>query len=96
VSQHSADATARNKNKPPSRFHQLLPLFAAMLPVLFGLGFQSVGPRPQLLKDRAVRPPLAFHQHMVNLGDHTPPSFRSQITVSRPSSYAASKQVAAA
>ncbi len=72
MSQHSADATARNKNKPPSRFHQLLPLFAAMLPVLFGLGFQSVGPRPQLLKDRAVRPPLAFHQHMVNLGDVPP------------------------
>jgi len=69
VSQHSADTTADNKNKQPGRLKQLLPLFAAMLPVLFGLGFQAAGPRPQQLKDRAKRPPLAFHHHMVNLGD---------------------------
>lgn len=69
MSQHSADTTADNKNKQPGRLKQLLPLFAAMLPVLFGLGFQAAGPRPQPLKDRAERPPLAFHHYMVNLGD---------------------------
>jgi hypothetical protein len=69
VNQHSADTTTHTKNQPPSRFRQLLPLFAAMLPVLFGLGFQAAGTRPQLLKNKAERPPLAFHQYMVNLGD---------------------------
>lgn len=40
-----------------------------MLPVVCGLGFQVAGPRPQALADRPQRPPLAFHQYMVNLGD---------------------------
>jgi hypothetical protein len=69
VSQHSADTATHNKNKQPGRVQQLLPLFAAMFPVLFGLGFQAAGPRPQQLKDRPERPPLAFHHYMVNLGD---------------------------
>lgn len=69
MNQHSVDTTTHNKNKRPSRPQQLLPLFAAMLPVLLGLGFQTAGPRPQQLKERTERPPLAFHHHMVNLGD---------------------------
>ena len=44
-------------------------MLVAMLPVVFGLGFQAAGPRPQSLKAGKERPPLAFHQYMVNLGD---------------------------
>jgi hypothetical protein len=47
----------------------LLPLMAAMIPVICGLGFHVAGPRPQLLQNDIKRPPLAFHQYMVNLGE---------------------------
>ena len=40
-----------------------------MLPVVCGLEFQSVGPRPATMEAGKTRPPLAFHQYMVNLGD---------------------------
>lgn len=69
MSQRSDKTTAQPENKPCGRFRQYLPLCAAMLPVLFGLGFQAAGPRSQPLNDRVSRPPLAFHQYMVNLGD---------------------------
>lgn len=69
MSQHSADTTAHHKSKQQSRIRQLLPLLAALLPVVCGLFFQLAGPRPQALANRPQRPPLAFHQYMVNLGE---------------------------
>ena len=69
MSQHSADTTAQHKTKQRGRIRQLLPLLAAMLPVVCGLGFQIAGPRQQVLEDCPQRPPLAFHQYMVNLDE---------------------------
>lgn len=69
MSQHSVDTSAENKSGKRGRFRQVLPLLVAMLPVFCGLGFQAVGPRPQAMKAGEERPPLAFHQYMVNLGD---------------------------
>jgi hypothetical protein len=69
VSQHTIDSSTHNKSGNFSRIRQILPLFVAMLPVVFGLGFQAAGPRPQTMEVGKARPPLAFHQYMVNLGD---------------------------
>lgn len=69
MSQHTIDSSTHNKSANFSRIRQILPLFVAMLPVVFGLGFQAAGPRPQTMEVGKARPPLAFHQYMVNLGD---------------------------
>jgi len=69
VSQHTVDSSTHNKPDNSSRIRQILPLLVAMLPVVFGLGFQAAGPRPQTMKVGKARSPLAFHQYMVNLGD---------------------------
>ncbi|MFT5092862.1 MAG: hypothetical protein ACI93T_001684, partial [Porticoccaceae bacterium] len=69
MSQHTIDSSTHNKSGNFSRIRQILPLFVAMLPVVFGLGFQAAGPRPQTMEVGKARPPLAFHQYMVNLGD---------------------------
>ena len=69
MSQHTVDSSTHNKPGNFSRFRQILPLLVAMLPVVFGLGFQAAGPRPQTMKVGKARSPLAFHQYMVNLGD---------------------------
>ncbi|MGZ0162775.1 MAG: DUF1573 domain-containing protein [Planctomycetales bacterium] len=69
MSQHTIDSSTHNKSANFSRIRQFLPLFVAMLPVVFGLGFQAAGPRPQTMEVGKARPPLAFHQYMVNLGD---------------------------
>jgi hypothetical protein len=69
VSQHTIDSSTHNKSANFSRIRQFLPLFVAMLPVVFGLGFQAAGPRPQTMEVGKARPPLAFHQYMVTLGD---------------------------
>lgn len=69
MSQHSTADTADKPLKKPGRFQQILPLIAAMVPVICGLGFHIAGPRPQLLPTANSRPPLAFHQYMVNLGE---------------------------
>lgn len=69
MSQHTVDSSTHNKSGKFSRIRQILPLLVAMLPVVCGLGFQAAGPRPRTLDAVKERPPLAFHQYMVNLGD---------------------------
>ena len=69
MSQHSVDTSTENKPSNRSRIRQVLPLLVAMLPVVCGLGFQSAGPRPATMEAGKTRPPLAFHQYMVNLAD---------------------------
>ena len=44
------------------------PLAVALLPALLGFGFHHAGARPQFSEPGPARPPLAFHQYVVNLG----------------------------
>jgi hypothetical protein len=69
VSQHNSEIDTHSVQTSPVRFRQHLPLLAALIPVICGLGFHVAGPRPQALQSATTRPPLAFHQYMVNLGD---------------------------
>lgn len=67
VSQHKSELDTHSVQTSPARFRQHLPLLAALIPVICGLGFHVAGPRPQTLQTATTRPPLAFHQYMVNL-----------------------------
>lgn len=44
------------------------PLLVMLIPVLAGLAAQAAGSRPREFVDATIRPPLAFHQSMVDLG----------------------------
>lgn len=68
MNQRSTEPVSDRQSVQTGRFRQILPLLVAMLPAVSGLGFQTAGPRPQTLRNRNQQPPLAFHQHMVNLG----------------------------
>lgn len=68
MSQHSTDQTQDDRPANAGRLQRILPLIVALIPAVCGLGFQVAGPRPQVLKASNPRPPLAFHQYMVNLG----------------------------
>lgn len=68
MSQLLTDEATGILQKRTGRLRQILPLIVAMVPAVCGLGFQIAGPRPQQLKERTSRLPLAFHQYMVNLG----------------------------
>ncbi|NQV26279.1 MAG: hypothetical protein HQ518_18145 [Rhodopirellula sp.] len=50
MSQHSANTIADNNTEKAAKIRQILPLLAAMLPALCGLGFQIAGPRSQKLE----------------------------------------------
>ncbi|MDA0591713.1 MAG: DUF1573 domain-containing protein [Planctomycetota bacterium] len=52
-----------------ARLRPLLPAVVALSPVLLCLAFQSAGARPAFSEAAPPKPPLAFHQHMVNLGE---------------------------
>lgn len=68
MSQLLTDEATENRRTSPGRMRQILPLLFAMIPAVCGLGFHVAGPRPQILKESTPRPPLAFHEYMVNLG----------------------------
>jgi len=54
---------------PKSTLRRLLPAAAAFSPVLLCLAFQAAGSRPAFSEPAKPKPPLAFHQYMVNLGE---------------------------
>jgi hypothetical protein len=55
--------------KISARLRPLLPAAVALSPALLCLAFQSAGARPAFSEAAPPKPPLAFHQYMVNLGE---------------------------
>lgn len=58
--------TSRN---PRIRIRRFLPALAAFAPAVLCVAFQASGSRPAFSDPAPAKPPLAFHQYMVNLGE---------------------------
>lgn len=54
---------------PKTTLRRIFPAIAALSPVLLCLAFQAAGSRPAFSRPAKPKPPLAFHQYMVNLGE---------------------------
>ncbi|MBC8290236.1 MAG: DUF1573 domain-containing protein [Planctomycetes bacterium] len=54
--------------EPRAVLRRLLPAAAALSPIILCLAFQTAGSRPAFSEPAPAKPPLAFHQYMVNLG----------------------------
>jgi hypothetical protein len=63
------EAQRASKLKPKSRLGSLAPTLTAILPLIVAIGFHIAGPRPSHSAPGKPKPPLAFHQYSVNLGE---------------------------